>query len=35
MERIDDSPLLANAVMAYVKQLGTVRSIAGGRLVQK
>jgi 2',3'-cyclic-nucleotide 2'-phosphodiesterase (5'-nucleotidase family) len=35
MERIDDSPLLANAVMVYLKQLGTVRSIAGGRLVQK
>jgi 2',3'-cyclic-nucleotide 2'-phosphodiesterase (5'-nucleotidase family) len=34
-QAIDDSPLLANAVMVYLRKLGTVRSIAGGRLVQK
>ena len=34
-QTIDDLPLLANAVMVYLRKLGTVRSIAGGRLVQK
>ncbi len=31
----DDAPLLANAVMAYLRGLGTVRSLAGGRIVVK
>ena len=35
LQAIDDSPLLANAVMVYLRKLGTVRNIAGGRLVQK
>jgi 2',3'-cyclic-nucleotide 2'-phosphodiesterase (5'-nucleotidase family) len=30
-----DSPLLANAVMAYVKNLGTVRTAVEGRIVQR
>jgi 2',3'-cyclic-nucleotide 2'-phosphodiesterase (5'-nucleotidase family) len=30
-----DSPLLANAVMAYVKSLGTVRSAVEGRILQR
>jgi 5'-nucleotidase/UDP-sugar diphosphatase len=30
-----DSPLLANAVMAYVKTLGTVRTAIEGRIVQR
>ena len=30
-----DSPLLANAVMAYVKNLGTVRAAVEGRIVQR
>jgi len=34
-QAIDDSPLLANAVMVYLRKLGTVRSIASGRLVRK
>ena len=29
----DDAPLLANAVMAYLRGLGTIHSIAGGRIV--
>jgi hypothetical protein len=28
----EDSPLLANQVMVYVRQLGTVRTAAEGRL---
>jgi 2',3'-cyclic-nucleotide 2'-phosphodiesterase (5'-nucleotidase family) len=30
-----DSPLLANAVMAYVRDLGTVRSAVEGRILQR
>jgi 5'-nucleotidase/UDP-sugar diphosphatase len=33
--RESDSPLLANAVMAYVKSLGVVRSAVEGRIVQR
>jgi 5'-nucleotidase/UDP-sugar diphosphatase len=31
----DDAPLLANAVMAYVRNLGTVRTVIEGRIVVK
>jgi 2',3'-cyclic-nucleotide 2'-phosphodiesterase (5'-nucleotidase family) len=30
---VDDSPLLANEVMVYVRRLGTVRTVVGGRIV--
>ena len=32
---IDDSPLLANEVMVYLRKLGTVHSLKEGRLVEK
>ena len=32
---IDDAPLLANEVMVYLRQLGTVRKGVEGRIVAK
>ena len=32
---IDDSPLLANEVMVYLRKLGTVRNLTEGRLIQE